>query len=171
MVNSLHCHFFAIIWKRAASFLFQTKESSAAEQHEGWQFLKNDIFYFWLRFKTKLLSGTAPITQEQSASNLVQKFWRSESMRKWLKDPPCPSFPNYLLSHGRYEPEKWRIFVRDLTLPFVWGLWCEKEKRALARSYVWYQDRERTLEREGFLLAWNCAPRKGQLWGEKMNRI
>lgn len=171
VVNNLYRYSFGIIWKRAACFLFPGKESAAAEQHEGWQFLKDDIFYFWLGFKTKLLSHTVLITQEQSASNLVQKFWRSKSMRKWLKDPPCPSFPNYLSSHGRYEPEKWRVFVRHLTLPFVWDLWCEKEKRALACSFVWYQDGERTLTPEGFLLTWNCAPGKGQLWGQKINRI
>lgn len=123
--------------------------------------MRDDISLFWMGFKTKLLSHTALITQEQSASNLVQKFWRSKSMRKWLKDPPCPSFPNYLSSHGRYSPEKWRVVVRHSTFPFVCDLWCEKERRALACLFVWYQDGEQTLTREGFLLAWG----KGQLWG------
>lgn len=153
---------FSVPWKRVCS----CRTTWGLTIFEGWHF-----FYFWLGFKTKLLSHTALITREQSASNLVQKFWRSKSMRKWLKDPPCPSFPNYLSSHGRYEPEKWRIFVRHLTLPFVWDLWCEKEKRALACSFVWYQDGEQTLTREGFLLSWNCAPGKEQLRGENMNRI
>ncbi len=155
VVNNLYRYSFSIILKRAACCLLLGKESAAAEQHEGWPFLKDDFFYFWMGFKTKLLSHTTLITQEQSAFNLVQKFWRSKSMRKWLKDPPCPSFPNYLSSLGSYEPEKWRVVVRHSTLPLVW-----EGKRALACLFVWYQDRERTLTREGFLLAWDWDPGK-----------
>lgn len=175
MVCNIACITILLVSYGQGLLLPRTKVCSC---RTSWGRVNDDNFYFWLRFKTKLLSRSAPINQEQSASNLVQKFLRSKSMRKWLKDPPCPRFPNYLLSHGRYEPEKWCVFVRHLTLPFVWDLWCKKEKRALACSFVWYWDGERsasgagrTLTQEGFLLIWNCAPGKGQLWGEKMNRI